>query len=145
MPLALARAATAPSVKAGKSVEAGDLSPSLAAKTRAAWRAGLQAIVCVGETQQQRDAGQTLDVVGSQLAGSIPAGASPRNLVVAYEPVWAIGTGRTPTTEDIKQVHIFIYDYFYYHYYQYPLYLPYYYYHQYLQYLPYYYYYYYYN
>jgi triosephosphate isomerase (TIM) len=80
-------------------------------KARAAWRAGLVAIVCVGETQEQRDAGKTLDVIESQLGGSVPAGASSGTLVVAYEPVWAIGTGRTPKTEDIKQVHRFIYKY----------------------------------
>ena len=67
------------------------------AKALAAWRAGLTAIVCVGETKEQRDAGKTLDVVGAQLAGSLPDGATAENLVVAYEPVWAIGTGLTPT------------------------------------------------
>ncbi len=78
------------------------------AKAEAAWRAGLIAIICVGETWAQRDAGQTLDVVGSQLAGSVPDGANAANLVVAYEPVWAIGTGLTPTTGDVEQVHGFI-------------------------------------
>lgn len=78
------------------------------AKARAAWRAGLLAIVCVGETQEQRDSGKTLDVVGSQLAGSVPDGAMASNLVIAYEPVWAIGTGRTPTTGDVEEVHGFI-------------------------------------
>jgi triosephosphate isomerase (TIM) len=80
----------------------------VAAKTRAAWAAGLMAIVCVGETEAQRDAGETLAVVGRQLAGSIPDGATARNLVVAYEPVWAIGTGRTPTLDEIAEVHRFI-------------------------------------
>jgi triosephosphate isomerase (TIM) len=79
-------------------------------KAEAAWRAGLTAIVCIGETQAQRDAGQTLHVCGSQLSGSLPDGATALNLVVAYEPVWAIGTGLTPTTEDVKQVHQFIRD-----------------------------------
>ncbi len=84
------------------------------AKARAAWRAGLTAIVCVGETQTQREAGKTLDVVGGQLAGSLPEGAtgtSPevaQKLVVAYEPVWAIGTGLTPTAADVAEVHGFI-------------------------------------
>jgi triosephosphate isomerase len=77
-------------------------------KAEAAWRAGLTAIVCIGETQKQRDAGQTLDVCGGQLAGSLPDGATAANLVVAYEPVWAIGTGLTPTTADVEQVHRFI-------------------------------------
>lgn len=77
-------------------------------KAQAAWRAGLVAIVCVGETQAERDAGKTLDVVGGQLAGSLPDGATAANLVVAYEPVWAIGTGLTPTTKDVEEVHGFI-------------------------------------
>src|SRR5207253_1514793 len=79
-------------------------------KAEAAWRAGLSAIVCIGETQKQRDAGQTLDICGSQLAGSLPDGATAANLVVAYEPVWAIGTGLTPTPGDVEQVHRFIRD-----------------------------------
>lgn len=78
------------------------------AKAEAAWRAGLVAIVCVGETRAERDAGRAMDVVGGQLAGSIPDGATSANLVVAYEPVWAIGTGLTPTSEDIEQIHTFI-------------------------------------
>jgi len=77
-------------------------------KAEAAWRAGLTAIVCIGETQKQRDAGQTLDVCGGQLAGSLPDGPTAANLVVAYEPVWAIGTGLTPTTADVEQVHRFV-------------------------------------
>ena len=67
------------------------------AKALAAWRAGLTAIVCIGETKAEREAGQTLDVLGRQLDGSLPDGATGANLVVAYEPVWAIGTGLTPT------------------------------------------------
>jgi triosephosphate isomerase len=78
------------------------------AKAQAAWRAGLSAIVCVGETKDQRVAGQTLDVVGTQLDGSIPDDATARNLVVAYEPVWAIGAGLTPTPADVADVHGFI-------------------------------------
>lgn len=77
-------------------------------KAEAAWRAGLTAIVCVGETRAERDAGQALDVVGRQLAGSLPDGATASNLVVAYEPVWAIGTGLTPTARDVEEVHGFI-------------------------------------
>jgi triosephosphate isomerase len=77
-------------------------------KAEAAWRAGLTAIVCIGETQGHRDAGQTLDVCGGQLQGSLPEGARADNLVVAYEPVWAIGTGLTPTVGDVEQIHQFI-------------------------------------
>ena len=77
-------------------------------KAQAAWRAGLIAIVCIGETQAQRDSGETLDVCGAQLAGSLPDGATATNVVVAYEPVWAIGTGLTPTAKDVEQVHAFI-------------------------------------
>jgi triosephosphate isomerase len=79
-------------------------------KAEAAWRAGLTAIVCIGETRAQRDAGQALDVCGAQLSGSLPDGATALNLVVAYEPVWAIGTGLTPTAGDVEQVHKFIRD-----------------------------------
>jgi triosephosphate isomerase len=78
------------------------------AKAQAAWRARLLAVVCVGETREQREAGKTLDVVGGQLDGSLPDGASAANLVVAYEPVWAIGTGLTPTPADVAEVHGFI-------------------------------------
>jgi triosephosphate isomerase len=77
-------------------------------KAEAAWRAGLVAIVCVGETQHQRDAGQTLDICRGQLQLSLPDKARADNLVVAYEPVWAIGTGLTPTPSDVEQVHTFI-------------------------------------
>jgi len=77
-------------------------------KALAAWRAGLMAVVCVGETREEREAGRTLDVVGRQLDGSLPDGANARNLVVAYEPVWAIGTGLTPTPADVAEVHRFI-------------------------------------
>ncbi|MGP9810774.1 triose-phosphate isomerase [Rhodopseudomonas sp. NSM] len=77
-------------------------------KAQAVWRAGLVAIVCVGETQGERNAGHTLDVVAGQLAGSLPDGATAANLVVAYEPVWAIGTGMTPTAADVEEVHGFI-------------------------------------
>jgi triosephosphate isomerase (TIM) len=77
-------------------------------KAEAAWRAGVAAIVCIGETRAQRDAGKTLDICGGQLKGSLPDGATAANLVVAYEPVWAIGTGLTPTTADVEQVHKFI-------------------------------------
>ncbi|KJC59405.1 triosephosphate isomerase [Bradyrhizobium sp. LTSPM299] len=77
-------------------------------KAEAVWRAGLTAIVCIGETREQRDAGKTLDLCGSQLKGSLPDGSTAANLVVAYEPVWAIGTGLTPTAKDVEDVHRFI-------------------------------------
>jgi triosephosphate isomerase len=77
-------------------------------KAEAVWRAGLVAIVCIGETQGHRDAGQTLDVCHIQLTGSLPDASRADNLVVAYEPVWAIGTGLTPTPHDVEQVHAFI-------------------------------------
>src|ERR1700737_305110 len=77
-------------------------------KAEAVWRAGLIAIVCIGETQRQRDAGQTLDICRGQLNLSLPDGARADNLVVAYEPVWAIGTGLTPTVGDVQQIHQFI-------------------------------------
>lgn len=77
----------------------------VAVKAAAAHRAGLVAIICLGETEAQRDAGETLAVIAAQLAGSLPEGASADNTVIAYEPVWAIGTGRTPTTAQIAEVH----------------------------------------
>lgn len=75
------------------------------AQAEAAYRAGLIAIVCVGETEAERDHGRTLDIVNGQLAGSIPDAATAANTVVAYEPVWAIGTGRTPTNDEVQDVH----------------------------------------
>jgi len=86
----------------------GESDDAVCAKAEAALAAGLVAVVCVGETEAERDAGQTLDVVGRQLAGSVPAGATAASLVIAYEPVWAIGTGRTPTLDEIAEVHRFL-------------------------------------
>ncbi len=80
------------------------------AKAEAAVAAGLVPVVCVGETEAQRDAGDTLAVIGAQLDSSVPAGSTAATLVVAYEPVWAIGTGRTPTLEQIAEVHAFLRD-----------------------------------
>ena len=77
-------------------------------KTRAAWAAGLRAIVCIGETEDERIAANTLDIIGGQLAASLPDAATGENLVVAYEPVWAIGSGRVPTLDEIGEVHDFI-------------------------------------
>lgn len=86
----------------------GETSAAVNAKAEAALAAGLVAIVCIGETEAERDAGRTLEVIGGQLDGSIPAGATAANLVIAYEPVWAIGTGRTPTIPQIAEVHAFL-------------------------------------
>jgi triosephosphate isomerase len=80
------------------------------AKAQAAWRAGLIAIVCIGETRAEREAGRTLDILGRQLEGSLPDSATAGNLVIAYEPVWAIGTGLTPTAADVAQAHKFVRD-----------------------------------
>lgn len=86
----------------------GESDAIIAAKTLAAHHAGLIAIVCIGETEAQRDAGDTLGVIASQLDGSVPDGSTAQNTVIAYEPVWAIGTGRTPTTDQIAEVHALI-------------------------------------
>ncbi len=86
----------------------GETNAQVADKTRAAWGAGLTAIVCVGETLAEREAGQTIDLVRTQLAGSLPDDVSGANTVIAYEPVWAIGTGKVPTTEQIAEVHGFL-------------------------------------
>jgi len=75
-------------------------------KAAAALAAGLVPIICIGETEAERDAGQALAVVSRQFNGSLPDGATGTNVVIAYEPVWAIGTGRTPTTEDVAEVHL---------------------------------------
>lgn len=75
------------------------------AKAEAAHKVGLKAIVCIGETQDKREAGQTLEIVQKQLAGSLPDGSGARNTLVAYEPVWAIGSGLTPSLEDVGEVH----------------------------------------
>ncbi len=83
----------------------GETDAEVAAQTQAVLEAGMIAIVCVGETEAERDAGVTLQVVTTQLAGAIPDGADPARIVVAYEPVWAIGTGRTPTLDQIAEVH----------------------------------------
>jgi triosephosphate isomerase len=77
--------------------------PQVRAKAAAAQRAGLLAIVCVGEMPADRDAGKAKEVVGAQLAGSLPD--DPKNIVIAYEPVWAIGTGLTPTAADVRDMH----------------------------------------
>lgn len=84
----------------------GETDALVRAKAMAARAAGLTPIICVGETLGERDAGTTLDIVGGQLEGSVPPGLGP--LVIAYEPVWAIGTGRIPTPAQVADVHAFI-------------------------------------
>ncbi len=83
----------------------GETDAIVAAKAVAACRAGLSPIICVGESLQERDAGETLSVVARQLAGSVPDDAARPDTVIAYEPVWAIGTGRTPTLAQVEEVH----------------------------------------
>jgi triosephosphate isomerase len=86
-------------------VEHGESDALVQAKAQAANEAGLAAIVCVGESRRQREAGEAIAVVCSQIRDSIPSSATPANLVVAYEPVWAIGTGLTPTAQDVAAMH----------------------------------------
>jgi len=86
----------------------GETDVVVAAKTQAAWRGGLTAVVCIGETEAQYKAGETLQVIAAQLAGSLPTGTTHSNTVIAYEPVWAIGTGLVPTLDEIQAVHAFV-------------------------------------
>jgi triosephosphate isomerase len=86
----------------------GESDADVAAKAEAAWRAGLTAIICIGETEGQRQAGAHNHVCAGQLAGSVPLAATAANTVIAYEPVWAIGTGKTPTAEDVVAMHAHI-------------------------------------
>jgi triosephosphate isomerase len=88
--------------------DCGETDAIVRAKAEAAWRAGLLPIVCIGETLAEREAGRTLAVLETQLKGSVPAGATAATLVVAYEPVWAIGTGKTPTTPEVAAAHAHI-------------------------------------
>jgi triosephosphate isomerase len=86
----------------------GESDAEIAAKAQGAWRAGLKAIICIGETEAQREAGAQNGICSGQLDGSVPDGATAENIAVAYEPVWAIGTGKTPTSADIAAMHAHI-------------------------------------
>lgn len=77
----------------------------IAQKAEAAIKAGLKVIICIGETEKERDSGKTIDVCTKQIMGSVPEISTAQNTVIAYEPVWAIGTGRTPTTAEVEEVH----------------------------------------
>ena len=88
--------------------DCGETDAIVRAKAEAAWRAGLLPIVCIGETLADREAGRTLAVLETQLKGSIPSGATAARMIVAYEPVWAIGTGKTPTTPEVAAAHAHI-------------------------------------
>lgn len=83
----------------------GESSALVASKAKAALAAGLVAIICVGETESQRDAGEEKKIVENQIIASLPSSCSVENVVIAYEPVWAIGTGRTPTSADVAAMH----------------------------------------
>lgn len=80
----------------------------IASKAKAAWRAGLVSIICVGEREADRDAGKALEVVRAQFLMSVPEGATIANTVIAYEPVWAIGTGKVAKPSDINEMHSFL-------------------------------------
>ena len=86
----------------------GEDDATVQAKASAAWRAGLVAIICIGETKAEREAGAALEILSRQVAGSVPPSATPANTVIAYEPVWAIGTGLTPTADDVAEAHAHI-------------------------------------
>ncbi len=86
----------------------GETDSIVRAKAEAAWRAGLAAILCIGETAAQREAAETEAVLDRQIEGSVPGGARADRLVIAYEPVWAIGTGLTPTEDEITAAHAHI-------------------------------------
>ena len=89
-------------------VDHGESDFHVAGKAQACWRAGLAAIICIGETEQQYDSGEAEQVLRKQISSSVPEGATEDDTIIAYEPVWAIGTGKTPSPEDVKAIHAFI-------------------------------------
>ncbi len=86
----------------------GESDAAIAAKSAAAYDADLKAVICIGETLAERESGTTLNIIDTQLAGSVPETATAANTVIAYEPVWAIGTGKVPTLDQIAEVHAHI-------------------------------------
>jgi triosephosphate isomerase len=90
----------------------GEMDDLVRRKAAACISAGIAPIICVGETEKERDQGQTAAIIARQVAGSVPTGATAASTVIAYEPVWAIGTGRTPTIAEIEEVHRQIRDLF---------------------------------
>lgn len=86
----------------------GESDEDVRAKARSAWAAGLITVICVGESLTEREAANTLDIIAGQLSGSVPDNATGLNTVIAYEPIWAIGTGKVPSLDQIGEVHDFI-------------------------------------
>lgn len=86
----------------------GERNEDVRAKAQSAMQAGLTTVICVGESLSEREAANTLDIIGGQMSGSIPDAATGENLVVAYEPIWAIGTGLVPSMDQIGEVHAFM-------------------------------------